>query len=71
MATAPAIRAGSWGLRLHPVAILGGPPVGFAVTGVKADKRQTLLGILAADRALAAGRRSGTTTAPAQQSTAH
>jgi hypothetical protein len=45
-----------WGLRLHLVATLGGLPVGFAVTGAKADERQTLLGILAADPALAAHR---------------
>jgi Transposase DDE domain len=44
-----------WGLRLHLVATLGGLPVGFALTGAKADERQTLLGILAAD-ALAATR---------------
>jgi hypothetical protein len=45
-----------WGLRLHLVATLGGLPVGFALTGAKADERQALLGILAADPALAAGR---------------
>jgi hypothetical protein len=45
-----------WGLRLHLVATLGGLPVGFALTGAKADERQTLLGILAADPTLAAGR---------------
>jgi hypothetical protein len=45
-----------WGLRLHLVATLGGLPVGFALTGAKADERQTLLGILAADPALAAAR---------------
>jgi hypothetical protein len=45
-----------WGLRLHLVATLGGLPVGFALTGAKADERQTLLGILAADAALAATR---------------
>ena len=45
-----------WGLRLHLVATLGGLPVGFAVTGAKADERQTLLGILAADPTLAAAR---------------
>ena len=43
-----------WGLRLHLVATLGGLPVAFALTGAKADERQTLLGILAADPALAA-----------------
>jgi hypothetical protein len=45
-----------WGLRLHLVATLGGLPVGFALTGAKADERQTLLSILAGDPALAAGR---------------
>jgi Transposase DDE domain len=45
-----------WGLRLHLVATLGGLPVGFALTGAKADERQTLLSILAADPALAASR---------------
>jgi hypothetical protein len=45
-----------WGLRLHLVATLGGLPIGFALTGAKADERQTLLSILAADPALAADR---------------
>jgi hypothetical protein len=45
-----------WGLRLHLVATLGGLPVGFALTGAKADERQTLLGILAADPTMAAAR---------------
>lgn len=45
-----------WGLRLHLVCTLGGLPVGFALTGAKADERQTLLGILTADPALAADR---------------
>ena len=35
-----------WGLRLHLLCTLHGLPVGFAVTGAKADERQTLLGIL-------------------------
>jgi hypothetical protein len=38
-----------WGLRLHLVCTLGGLPIAFALTGVKADERQTLLGILTAD----------------------
>ncbi|WP_158890778.1 IS982 family transposase [Amycolatopsis anabasis] len=38
-----------WGLRLHLVCTLGGLPVGFTLTGAKADERQTLLGILTAD----------------------
>jgi len=45
-----------WGLRLHLAATLGGLPVAFALTGAKADERQTLLGILAADPSLAAAR---------------
>jgi hypothetical protein len=45
-----------WGLRLHLIATLGGLPIGFAVTGAKADERQTLLAILDADPALAAAR---------------
>ena len=49
-----------WGLRLHLVCTLGGLPVGFALTGAKADERQTLLGILAADATLA-GHRPGQT----------
>jgi len=35
-----------WGLRLHLVATLSGLPVAFALTGAKADERQTLLAIL-------------------------
>jgi DDE family transposase len=46
-----------WGLRLHLLCILHGLPVGFVVTGAKADERQTLLGILDADPELTAGRR--------------
>jgi len=44
------------GLRLHLVCTLHGLPVGFALTGAKADERETLLGILAADPALLAAR---------------
>lgn len=49
-----------WGLRLHLVCTLGGLPIGFALTGAKADERHTLLGILAADPTLA-GHRPGQT----------
>jgi hypothetical protein len=49
-----------WGLRLHLVATLGGLPIGYALTGAKADERQTLLGILATSPTLAA-RRPGQT----------
>jgi hypothetical protein len=45
-----------WGLRLHLVCTLQGLPVGFALAGAKADERQVLLGILAADPALLAAR---------------
>ena len=43
-----------WGLRLHLVCTLHGLPVAFALTGAKADERETLLGLLAADPALTA-----------------
>jgi Transposase DDE domain len=43
-----------WGLRLHLVCTLQGLPVGFALTGAKADERQTLLGILDHDPELTA-----------------
>jgi hypothetical protein len=45
-----------WGLRLHLVCTLGGLPVGFALTGAKADERQTLLEIFHLDPALTADR---------------
>lgn len=45
-----------WGLRLHLVCTLGGLPVGFALTGAKADERQTLLEIFHLDPALTAER---------------
>jgi len=45
-----------WGLRLHLVCTLGGLPVAFALTGAKADERQTLLGILHADPTLVTDR---------------
>jgi hypothetical protein len=45
-----------WGLRLHLVTTLHGLPAGFALTGAKADERQVLLGILAEDESLLAGR---------------
>jgi hypothetical protein len=45
-----------WGLRLHLVCTLGGLPVGFALTGAKADERQTLLDIFHTDPALTADR---------------
>jgi hypothetical protein len=35
-----------WGLRLHLLTTLHGLPIGYALTGAKADERQVLLGIL-------------------------
>lgn len=35
-----------WGMRLHLVCTLHGVPVGWALTGAKADERETLLSIL-------------------------
>jgi hypothetical protein len=49
-----------WGLRLHLVCTLGGLPVGLALTGAKADERQTLLGIFDADPTLVADRNGQT-----------
>src|SRR6202453_4871735 len=49
-----------WGLRLHLVCTLTGLPVLFAIAGAKADERQTLLGMLEADRDMIAGRRGQT-----------
>jgi Transposase DDE domain len=45
-----------WGLRLHLIATLHGLPIGFALTGAKADERQVVLGIFEADPSLVAGR---------------
>ena len=39
-----------WGLRLHLVCTLHGLPVGYALTGTKADERQVFLDILAGTR---------------------
>ena len=45
-----------WGPRLHLLATLHGLPVGVVLTGAKADERQVLLGILAADPQLTSDR---------------
>ena len=45
-----------WGLRLHLVCTLHGLPVGWALTGAKADEREVLEQILATTPALAAAR---------------
>jgi len=52
-----------WGLRLHLLCTLRGLPVGFAVSGAKADERQVLLGILAADPTLTEDRAGQTVIA--------
>jgi len=49
-----------WGLRLHLVCTLAGLPVAFALTGAKADERETLLDILAIEAQLS-GERPGQT----------
>jgi hypothetical protein len=45
-----------WGLRLHLVCTLHGLPVAFALTGAKADERETLLDLLAVEPQLVADR---------------
>jgi hypothetical protein len=45
-----------WRLRLHLLCTLGGLPIGFALTGAKADERQTLLGIFDTDPGLVTSR---------------
>jgi hypothetical protein len=45
-----------WGLRLHLLCTLHGLPVGFALSGAKADERDVLLGLLDADPMLTTGR---------------
>lgn len=45
-----------WGLRLHLVCTLQGLPVAFALTGAKADERETLLDLLAAEPHLVGAR---------------
>jgi Transposase DDE domain len=55
-ATAPATRATFGGCGCTWSAPSQGLPVGFALTGAKADEREVLLGILAADPTLLAAR---------------
>jgi len=52
-----------WGLRLHLLCTLHGLPVGYAISGAKADEREVLLGILEADPMLTAGRAGQTVIA--------
>jgi hypothetical protein len=55
-----------WGLRLHLLCTLHGLPIGFAVSGAKADEREVLLGILDADPTLSANRPGQTVIADRQ-----
>jgi hypothetical protein len=55
-----------WGLRLHLLCTLRGLPVGFALSGAKADEREVLLGMLDADPALLVGRTGQTVIADRQ-----
>jgi hypothetical protein len=52
-----------WGLRLHLLCTLHGLPVGFALSGAKADEREVLLGLLDADPTLTTGRAGQTVIA--------
>ena len=45
-----------WGLRLHLLCTVGGLPVGYALTGAKADERQVLLDMMANSPTLLTGR---------------
>jgi hypothetical protein len=45
-----------WGLRLHQVCTLGALPIAFALTGAKADERETLPDIFATEPELASPR---------------
>jgi Transposase DDE domain len=51
-----------WGLRLHLVCTLHGLPIGWALTGAKADERHTLCDILTDTGSLVATASSSTTT---------
>jgi hypothetical protein len=55
-----------WGLRLHLLCTLHGLPVGFAVSGAKADEREVLLGVLQAYPTLTVGRSGQTVIADRQ-----
>jgi hypothetical protein len=50
-----------WGLRLHLLCTLGGLPIAFALTGAKADERETLLDIFATEPTLVTDRPPGQT----------
>lgn len=50
-----------WGLRLHLLCTLGGLPIAFALTGAKADERETLLEVFATEPTLVTDRPPGQT----------
>jgi hypothetical protein len=50
-----------WGLRLHLLCTLGGLPIAFALTGAKADERDTLLDFFATEPTLVTDRPPGQT----------
>nr|WP_231977042.1 transposase [Streptomyces sp. 2323.1] len=50
-----------WGLRLHLLCTLGGLPIAFALTGAKAEERETLLDIFATEPTLVTDRPPGQT----------
>jgi hypothetical protein len=50
-----------WGLRLHLLCTLGGLPIAFALTGAKADERETLLDIFTTEPTLVTDRPPGQT----------
>ena len=52
-----------WGLRLHLVCTPGGLPIAWALTGAKADERETLIDLLAAAPDLRAARTGQTVIA--------
>jgi Transposase DDE domain len=52
-----------WGLRLHLIATVHGLPIAFALTGAKADERQTLLDVLGAEPDLVLSRQGQTIVA--------
>jgi hypothetical protein len=52
-----------WGLRLHLIATVHGLPIAFALTGAKADERQTLLDVLGAEPDLVLSRQGQTVVA--------
>jgi hypothetical protein len=60
-----------WGLRLHLICTLQGLPVVFALTGAKADERETLLDPLSAEPGLVAARPAQTLIGAAGRHPSH